>query len=40
MRVGVFGASGYAGREAVRILGRHPEATVAFATGTSVSAVP
>ncbi len=24
MRVGVFGASGYAGREAVRILGRHP----------------
>ncbi len=29
-RVGIFGASGYAGREAVRLLGRHPRAHVAF----------
>lgn len=40
MRVGVFGASGYAGREAVRILGRHPGATVAFATGSGEGRVP
>ncbi len=29
-RVGVFGANGYAGREAIRLLGRHPRAQVAF----------
>jgi N-acetyl-gamma-glutamyl-phosphate reductase len=40
MRVGVFGASGYAGREAVRILGRHPEASVAFATGSGEGRLP
>lgn len=32
--VGVFGATGYAGREAVRILSAHPQAGVAFTTGT------
>src|SRR5438128_533013 len=32
--VGVFGATGYAGREAVRILALHPRARVAFTTGT------
>ncbi len=32
--VGVFGATGYAGRELVRILGVHPRARVAFTTGT------
>lgn len=34
MRVGVFGATGYAGRELVRLLSVHPEARVAFTTGT------
>jgi N-acetyl-gamma-glutamyl-phosphate reductase len=32
--VGVFGATGYTGREAVRLLSAHPEASVAFTTGT------
>jgi len=32
--VGVFGATGYTGRELVRLLGRHPRATVAFTTGS------
>jgi N-acetyl-gamma-glutamyl-phosphate reductase len=32
--VGVFGATGYTGREVVRLLRRHPEATVAFTTGS------
>ena len=40
MRVGVFGASGYAGREAVRILGRHPEARLEFATGRGEGRLP
>jgi N-acetyl-gamma-glutamyl-phosphate reductase len=40
MQVGVFGASGYAGREAIRILGRHPEASVAFATGSGEGRLP
>lgn len=31
--VGVFGATGYAGREAVRLLSAHPAARVAFTTG-------
>jgi N-acetyl-gamma-glutamyl-phosphate reductase len=34
LRVGVFGATGYAGREAVRLLSVHPRATVAFTTGS------
>src|SRR5918995_1293518 len=33
-RVGVFGATGYTGRELVRLLERHPCARVAFTTGT------
>jgi N-acetyl-gamma-glutamyl-phosphate reductase len=33
-RVGVFGATGYTGRELVRLLRRHPRARVAFTTGT------
>jgi N-acetyl-gamma-glutamyl-phosphate reductase len=32
--VGVFGATGYTGREAVRLLAGHPHARVAFTTGT------
>ena len=33
-RVGVFGATGYSGREVVRLLRAHPCARVAFTTGT------
>ncbi|HVQ29837.1 MAG TPA: N-acetyl-gamma-glutamyl-phosphate reductase, partial [Vicinamibacteria bacterium] len=33
-RVGVFGATGYAGRELVRLLRHHPHARTAFTTGT------
>ncbi len=33
-RVGVFGATGYTGRELVRLLSVHPEATIAFTTGS------
>ena len=33
--VGVFGASGYVGQELLRLLSRHPEASVAFATAES-----
>ena len=33
LRVGLFGATGYAGREAERLLGLHPRLTPAFATG-------
>ena len=34
-RVGVFGATGYTGRELVRLLRRHPRARVAFTTGSA-----
>ena len=34
VKVGVFGATGYAGRELVRILSVHPRARTAFTTGT------
>ena len=34
MRVGVFGATGYTGRELLRLLRRHPRARVAFTTGS------
>jgi len=33
-RVGVFGATGYTGRELLRLLAAHPEVAAAFATGT------
>jgi N-acetyl-gamma-glutamyl-phosphate reductase len=33
-RVGVFGATGYTGRECVRLLRAHPRARVAFTTGS------
>ena len=32
--VGVFGATGYAGRELVRLLRGHPRARLAFSTGS------
>jgi N-acetyl-gamma-glutamyl-phosphate reductase len=35
VKVGVFGATGYTGREIVRLLGFHPQAEVAFRTGSS-----
>ena len=35
LKVGVFGATGYTGREAVRLLSAHPRARVAFTTGSS-----
>jgi len=38
--VGVFGATGYTGREAVRLLGRHPRASLAFTTGTGAGHLP
>jgi N-acetyl-gamma-glutamyl-phosphate reductase len=34
VRVAVFGATGYSGREAVRLLARHPRAELAFTTGS------
>jgi N-acetyl-gamma-glutamyl-phosphate reductase len=34
VRVGVFGATGYSGRELVKLLKRHPRASVAFTTGS------
>ena len=36
-KVGVFGATGYAGRELVRLLRHHPHARAAFTTGTGPS---
>ena len=38
MEVGVFGATGYTGRELVRLLSAHPEAAIAFTTGTGLLA--
>lgn len=38
--VGVFGASGYAGREAVRLLAAHPKTEVVFATGSGDGRLP
>ena len=35
-KVGVFGATGYAGREIVRLLSVHPRAQLAFTTGSGV----
>jgi N-acetyl-gamma-glutamylphosphate reductase len=39
-RVGVFGATGYAGRELLRLLDGHPHAALAFATGRGDGRVP
>ena len=40
LSVGVFGATGYAGREAVRLLSAHPRARVAFRTGSGEGNLP
>ena len=39
-RVGVLGATGYTGREVVRLLARHPKAETAFTTGTGDGHLP
>lgn len=39
-RVGVFGATGYAGRELLRLLAAHPHATLAFTTGAGGAHLP
>jgi N-acetyl-gamma-glutamyl-phosphate reductase len=39
-RVGVFGATGYSGREVARLLRQHPQAEVAFTTGSSQGHLP
>jgi N-acetyl-gamma-glutamyl-phosphate reductase len=40
LQVGVFGATGYTGREAVRLLAGHPSARAAFQTGSAEGLVP
>ena len=40
MRVGVFGATGYSGRELVKLLKRHPRAEVVFTTGSGGGHLP
>jgi N-acetyl-gamma-glutamyl-phosphate reductase len=39
-RVAVIGATGYAGQELVRLLARHPVATLTIATGSQASSTP
>src|SRR5512135_3319550 len=39
-RVSVAGATGYAGRELLRLLARHPSASIAAAMGSSPEAPP
>ncbi len=40
MKIGVFGASGYTGQELLRLLIRHPEAEVVFATSRRFAGQP
>lgn len=40
VKVGIFGGSGYSGRELLRWLRRHPHATVAFSTGSIAPHIP
>ena len=40
VRAGVLGANGYTGREAVRLLARHPRVEIAFATSQSEAGQP
>ncbi|HEX7242653.1 MAG TPA: N-acetyl-gamma-glutamyl-phosphate reductase [Longimicrobiaceae bacterium] len=40
VRAGVLGAGGYTGREAVRLLSRHPRVSIAFATSESEAGKP
>ena len=40
LRVGIAGATGYAGQELVRLLARHPRATLTMATGSQATSTP
>jgi N-acetyl-gamma-glutamyl-phosphate reductase len=40
LKVGVFGATGYTGRELVRLLAAHPQVELAFRTGSSDGHIP
>ena len=40
VNVGIFGGSGYSGRELRHWLGRHPRATVSFSTGSAKPHIP
>jgi len=40
VKVGIFGGSGYSGRELARWLSRHPRASVAFSTGSAEPHIP
>lgn len=40
VKVGIFGGSGYSGRELIRWLRRHSRATVEFSTGSSAPHIP
>lgn len=40
VKVGIFGGSGYSGRELIRWLRRHPRATVEFSTGSAAPHIP
>ena len=39
-RVAIVGATGYAGQELVRLLARHPRATLSIATGSQATSTP
>jgi N-acetyl-gamma-glutamyl-phosphate reductase len=40
LRVGIAGATGYAGQQLVRLLARHPRATLTMATGSQATSTP
>src|SRR5262245_50433091 len=40
VRVGVAGASGFAGQELIRLLSRHPHVTITMATGSQATSTP
>jgi N-acetyl-gamma-glutamyl-phosphate reductase len=40
IRAGIAGATGYAGQELVRLLARHPRATLSLATASQASSTP
>lgn len=40
MKVGIFGGSGYSGRELLRLLKHHPRAEVSFSTGSAAPHIP
>ena len=40
VRVAVAGASGFAGQELIRLLARHPHATITVATGSQATSTP